>query len=58
MSTKEYHTTTSEGNPPTRTNVFHDKEKCPEGKRISPQNHRSGRGSATHLCDECPKISS
>jgi hypothetical protein len=53
MATDEYHTVTPEGNPPTRVDVWHDNNSCPEGKRITPANRRSGRGSADRRCENC-----
>jgi len=53
MATVEYHTATPEGNPPTRTDVWHNNNQCPEGKRISPQNRRDGRGNGKRLCERC-----
>jgi hypothetical protein len=49
----EYHTVTPEKNPPTRTDVWHNNDACPEGKRISPENRRAGRGAGTRPCQEC-----
>jgi len=35
--------------------VYHDKENCPDGKQILPENRRLGTGGHPH-CKECPKV--
>lgn len=53
MADPEYHTITPEKNPPTRTDVWHDNNNCPEGSRISSWNRRPGKGNGTRKCEEC-----
>jgi hypothetical protein len=35
--------------------VYHDKDNCPDGKRIKLENKRYGKGGRP-LCKECPKV--
>jgi hypothetical protein len=53
MSDPDYHTATPESDPPTRVNVWHDNDNCPEGKRITQGNRRAGRGNASRRCELC-----
>ena len=48
----EYHT--KEMETPAR---YHNKQDCPDGKRILPQNRELGKGVGRTLCHECPKVS-
>lgn len=47
-----YHTTSMEY-PPSHRNVHHNKDTCPDGKRI--QHKVQGTGNKP-LCKECPKV--
>lgn len=52
MSTvSPYHTTN-----PEHPNVYHDKDTCPDGKRILQKDKVNGTGNRPH-CKECPKVS-
>ena len=35
--------------------VYHDKDRCPDGERIKPENKRSGTDGRPK-CLECPKV--
>ncbi len=48
-----YHTDSTEY-PPNRE-VYHDKDTCPEGKKIKPEHRRSGKGGKKH-CSVCPTV--
>lgn len=50
-----YHTNSLEYLPKHRE-VYHDKDSCPDGKRIKPQHRESGTGNKKH-CEECYKVS-
>ncbi len=50
-----YHTNTPEY-PPQHREVYHDKDTCPDGKRIKPEHRESGTGGKKH-CLECYKVS-
>jgi hypothetical protein len=47
-----YHTITPEQGEPGHRNVYHDHDDCPDGKRIEPQNRRSGTDNRPR-CDAC-----
>jgi hypothetical protein len=49
-TTWPYYTVEPEEHP-----VYHDKENCPDGKRIKPENKRYGTDGRDH-CKECPKV--
>jgi hypothetical protein len=48
--------TNSQEYPPKHREVYHDKDTCPDGKRIQPQHRESGTGGKQH-CKECDKVS-
>jgi hypothetical protein len=50
-----YHTNSAEY-PPKHREVYHDKDTCPDGKRIEPKHRESGTGGKLH-CKECDKVS-
>jgi hypothetical protein len=50
-----YHTNSPEY-PPTHREVYHDKDTCPDGKRIKSEHRESGSGNKKH-CLECDKVS-
>lgn len=50
-----YHTNSVEY-PPSHRNVYHNKNTCPNGKRIQQIHRVSGTGNKP-LCAECPKVS-
>jgi hypothetical protein len=50
-----YHTNSPEY-PPAHRNVHHNKDTCPDGRRILTQHKLSGTGNKP-LCKECPKVS-
>lgn len=45
-----YHAITEEK--PEQRDVYHDYEDCPQGRRIEPENRRSGKA-ARPRCDYC-----
>ena len=47
-----YHT----NSPEYPREVYHDKDTCPDGKRIKPEHRESGTGGKKH-CHECYKVS-
>jgi hypothetical protein len=49
-----YHTDSPEY-PPQHREVFHDKENCPDGKRIKAEHRKPGTGGKQH-CLECYKV--
>jgi hypothetical protein len=49
-----YHTNSIEYEPKHRE-VYHDKDTCPDGKRIKPQHLEKGTGNKKH-CLECYKV--
>jgi hypothetical protein len=49
-----YHTNSTEY-PPKHREVYHDKDTCPDGKRIKPEHREPGTGNKKH-CLECPKV--
>jgi hypothetical protein len=49
-----FHTNSPEY-PPTHREVFHDKDTCPDGKRIKPEHCERGTGNKKH-CLECDKV--
>ena len=42
--------------PPSHREVYHDKDTCPDGKRIKPEHRKPGMGGKKH-CLECYKVS-
>jgi hypothetical protein len=50
-----YHTNSPEY-PPKHREVYHDKDTCPDGKRIKLEHREGGTGNKKH-CLECPKVS-
>jgi hypothetical protein len=50
-----YHTNSPEY-PPSHREVYHDKDTCPDGKRIKQEHKESGQGGKLH-CKECDKVS-
>lgn len=50
-----YHTDSPEY-PPKHHEVYHDKDTCPDGKRIKPEHRKLGAGNKNH-CLECNKVS-
>jgi hypothetical protein len=52
--TAPYHTSTTEY-PPEHRNVYHDRDNCPNGKRIKPEHRLSGKGGKPR-CKECEKL--
>lgn len=53
MKISPYHTVTEEK--PEQRDVFHDHDDCPDGRRIEPQNRRSGTGGRPR-CDACIRL--
>lgn len=49
-----FHTNSPEY-PPRHRRVYHDKDTCPDGKRILTQDRESGTGGKKH-CRECDKV--
>ena len=49
-----YHTDSPEY-PPKHREVYHDKDTCPDGKRIKYEHRKSGTGGKKH-CLECDKV--
>jgi hypothetical protein len=49
-----YHTTSREY-PPEHRNVHHNKDTCPDGKRIK-RDHRIPSDGGKPLCKECQKV--
>lgn len=50
-----YHTNSPEY-PPKHREVYHDKDTCPDGRRIKREHRETGTGNKKH-CLECPKVS-
>ena len=50
-----YHTNSPEY-PPKHREVYHDKDTCPDGKRIKREHRESGTGGKRH-CFECNQVS-
>jgi hypothetical protein len=48
-----FHTNSPEY-PPRHREVYHDKDSCPDGKRIEKKHRESGTGNRKH-CLECDK---
>jgi hypothetical protein len=48
--------TNSSEYPPKHREVYHDKDTCPDGKRIKPEHRKAGTGGKKH-CLECDKVS-
>jgi hypothetical protein len=48
--------TNSSEYPPKHREVYHDKDTCPDGKRIKPEHREAGTGGKKH-CLECDKVS-
>jgi hypothetical protein len=46
-----YHT----NSPEYPREVYHDKDTCPDGKRIKPEHKEQGTGGKLH-CKECDKV--
>lgn len=42
--------------PPKHREVYHDKDTCPDGKRIEQKHRKAGTGGKKH-CLECDKVS-
>lgn len=53
MKTAPYYTITEEK--PKQRDVYHDQTNCSDGRRILPENKRSGTGNRPK-CDECISI--
>jgi hypothetical protein len=51
----DYHTDSPEY-PPKHREVYHDKDTCPDGKRIKPEHRKAGRGTNKKHCLECDKV--
>ena len=49
-----YHTNSPEY-PPKHREVYHDKDTCPDGRRIKPEHKEQGTGNKKH-CFECDKV--
>jgi hypothetical protein len=49
-----YHTNSPEY-PPSHREVYHDKDTCPDGKRIKSEHKEQGTGGKKH-CMECDKV--
>jgi hypothetical protein len=49
-----YHTNSPEY-PPSHREVYHDKDTCPDRKRIKSEHKESGQGGKLH-CKECDKV--
>jgi hypothetical protein len=49
-----FHTTTLEY-PSEHRKVYHDKDTCPDGKKIKPEHRVDGKGNKDH-CLECDKV--
>ena len=56
MPTVKPYPTNSPEYPPKHREVYHDKDTCPDGKRIKPEHKEQGTG-GKQLCKECPKVS-
>lgn len=56
MSTVAAFHTDSPEYPPKHREVYHDKDTCPDGKKIEPRHRKTGTGNKKH-CDECTKVS-
>jgi hypothetical protein len=56
MSTVATYHTDSLEYPPKHREVYHDKDTCPDGKRIKPEHRRAGTGNKEY-CNECSKVS-
>ena len=56
MTTIDPYNTNSMEYPPEHRNVYHDKDTCPDGKRIKPEHREKGMGGKAH-CKECFKVS-
>ncbi len=41
--------------PPQHREVYHDKDTCPDGKRIKPEHRKSGNGNKKY-CLVCPTV--
>jgi hypothetical protein len=50
-----YHTNSKEY-PEAEREVYHDKDTCPDGKRIKSWHRENGTG-GKRKCKECPKVS-
>ena len=56
MPTVDPYNTNSYEYPPEHRNVYHDKNTCPDGKRIKPEHLVHGMSGKSH-CKECTKVS-
>jgi hypothetical protein len=56
MSTIEPFHTDSPEYPPNHREVYHDKNTCPDGKKIKDEHRKIGTGNKKH-CVECEKVS-
>lgn len=56
MSTVPPYHTNSPEYPPSHREVYHDKDTCPDGRRIKREHRENGTGNKKH-CLECPKVS-
>ena len=56
MSTVSPFHTNSPEYPPSHREVYHDKDTCPDGKRIKREHKEYGTGNKKH-CKECDKVS-
>lgn len=55
MATVSAYHTNSKEYPPQHREVYHDKDTCPDGKRIKPEHREAGTGNKKH-CLECYKV--
>lgn len=51
---RAFHTDSPEYLPKHRE-VYHDKDTCPDGKKIKPEHRKDGTGNKKH-CLECDKV--
>ena len=56
MATVAAFHTDSDEYPPRHREVYHDKDTCPDGKRIQSKHRKYGTGGKKH-CLECDKVS-
>jgi hypothetical protein len=56
MATVSPYHTNSQEYPPKHREVYHDKDTCPDGKRIQQKHIEHGTGGKKH-CEECYKVS-
>lgn len=55
MATVSAYHTNSKEYPAQHREVYHDKDTCPDGKRIKPEHREAGTGNKKH-CLECYKV--